>query len=282
MYEKVEKPKESESRAVGNCVGQRKGEGRQGFVVLDKRVVTGNEKLNEMTKSKCNIIQCKVPSARGKGRWYSTYDPFKEFSTKALAQRHDQMMKKQGREETNIRVPTLYTYTHTKPDNVLTKKQGPHTAAHKILVTTFRDATDDDLYTLFIGNITKPNEYDDIIDTQEYRAEFASGQMYARIARAKQDYKLIYDQTESLFGEDLIDRIAIIDGMNKLLNMDPYATYGWWTTKDASKKNIAGKAEAHAKSFEDLHDKGGKRRFKNQTKYNERMKKMKEMYDTYM
>ena len=280
MYEQVDRPKESKSRVVVNSIVQKKSNEKQGFGVVDNRQ---DKFININNFESGSIIQYKVLN-RGKSRWYSTFDPFKEFSTQKQAMAHDLIEKKRlGAMETDIRVPTAYTYTHSgkSADNVLGKKQGPHTAAHKILVMTFSKASDADLKTLFDGYVKTPQEVNNIIDIDENRPDFSTPKMKPFLDRLKKDYKTIYDSADILLQQNPINSVKIRDQLNRLLNLDPYATYKWWTRDDALKSDLKGKSEANATTFDQLHDSRGKKKFKNQQKYNEKMSEMKAMYDTF-
>ena len=202
-------------------------------------------------------IQRKVDKYRA-GAWFSTFDPYTTFWTKKEATDYDRHLKSHGRAELRARVPTLYTYTHTKPHNKLGHTlQGPHTVAHRVILQSLIDATTvPEVFKIFDDQILEPQDVEEIVFTDEAPPSgMFSKQIHDRLQRFVDDYEEIYDELFPMFTASHPDLITIKHLTNKLLNMDPYAVYSWKTTAKASQKSLSGKGESAAHpSWSDLYD----------------------------
>jgi hypothetical protein len=179
------------------------------------------------------------------GRWYSDYDPYTTFTTKAAATVHDKKLRNQGvKKKRHFRVPTLYTYTHTKPHNKLSRAlQGPHVVAHRLTLQALQNAgTLGDIQSIFDDQVLKPKDVDEVIDDEAPPSGYNT-QISPRITRYLAAYTKIYKSLKAQFKGNSTDLVRAKHKLNKLLNLDPYATYGWKTVKAASKKSLGGKGE---------------------------------------
>lgn len=178
------------------------------------------------------------------GKWYSDYDPYTTFATKAAATVHDKALRNKGiKKKRQFRVPTLYTYTHTKPHNKLTRLQGPHVVAHRVTLQALQSAgTLADIQSIFDDQVLKPKDVDGVIDDEAPPSGY-NKQISPRIARYLAAYTKVYTSLKTQFKGNSTDLIRAKHRLNKLLNLDPYATYGWKTVKAASKKSLKGKGE---------------------------------------
>ncbi len=204
------------------------------------------------------VAQLKVDKYRA-GAWYSSFDPYTTFGTKAEATVYDRKLRDQGRESLRARVPTIYTYTHTKPTNKLSfALQGPHTVAHRLILQALIDATTaPDVFTIFDAQVLDPATAEEVVFTDEVPESGSfSSTLTGRLDRFVEDYKDIYDRALLEFDEKSPDLIALKHMTNQLLNMDPYAVYSWKTTTKASQKSLAGKGESKSDpTWDDLYDK---------------------------
>lgn len=190
-------------------------------------------------------VQLKVDKYRA-GAWFSSYDPYTTFWTKKQATDYDRKLKGKGREELRARVPTLYTYTHTKPANKLSYAlQGPHTVAHRVILQSLIDSTTvTDVFKIFDEQVLEPSDVEEVVFQDEVppSGSFAKS-IQDRLTRFVEDYEEIYDKVLPMFTQKTPDLITIKHLTNRLLNMDPYAVYAWKTTTKASQKSLGGKGE---------------------------------------
>ncbi|WP_266168321.1 DUF4157 domain-containing protein [Dyella subtropica] len=190
------------------------------------------------------------------GKWISSYDPYTVFSTQFKASIYDKKLRAGGRPRLSSRVPTLYSYTHIKPHNKLSSvPQGPHVAAHRLTLTALQNTTDvDGVEEIFDEQVLAPDDVDEVME-EEAPSNGYSTQIQPRVDRYVTDYRQIYTSIETELAKTTPDLITLKHGVNTLMNMDPYATYGWKTTKPASKKHTKGKGEnVTSPTFSDLVD----------------------------
>lgn len=207
--------------------------------VIDTPIDRGGDRATDSPAIQRKVIM------QSKSKWYSDYDPYTIFSTKAQATTYDKKLKAQGRERISSRVPTLYTYTHVKPTNKLSSvPQGPHVVAHRVTLTALQNTTDmDEAEDIFDGQVLAPDDVDEVMDDEAPSSGY-SGQMQPRVDRFTTDYRSLYTSVEQELQKPAPDLITVKHGVNTLINMDPYATYGWKSTKAASKKHTKGKGES--------------------------------------
>lgn len=216
-------------------------------------------------EARSSSVQLKVEK-RKIGEWFSTYDPYTSFTTKKEATIYDRRLKNTNREELRARVPTLYTYTHTKPANKLSfALQGPHTAAHRIILKALLEAkTVVDVFTIFDEQVLTPDDVEEVIFTDEVPASGVySKPLKERLERYVDDYERFYDELLPMFTATTPDLIRMKHLTNKLLNMDPYAVYAWKTPVEASHASLVGKGESSATpTWSDLFDAPPSRSFR--------------------
>lgn len=204
-------------------------------------------------KKKTKASAAKVGKHRA-GRWFSEYDPFTVHATQAGAKAYHKTFAGKGLPKRYSRVPTFYTYTHTKPGNQLTRaKQGPHTVAHRVTVAALIKArAKADAQALFNGQVPTPATLKGLI-AAEAPPKGYSTQMAAQIARLETDYAADYAYVQTELAKVLPDMIGVRDAINRLMNMHPFATSGWKGNATASK--LAGKGEGKPNpTFNDLLD----------------------------
>ncbi|MBY0573303.1 MAG: DUF4157 domain-containing protein [Undibacterium sp.] len=203
-------------------------------------------------------VQLKVDKYRA-GAWFSSFDPYTTFWTKKEATDYDKKLRNQGREELKARVPTIYTYTHTKPGNKLSfALQGPHTVAHRVVLQSLINATTVlEVHQIFHDQVLDPSDAEEVVFTDEAPPSGSfSSTLEPRLERFVADYTSIYDENMLEFAKTSPDLIKLKHMTNQLINMDPYAVYAWKTTNQASKKSLSGKGESVAKpTWSDLYDK---------------------------
>lgn len=196
-----------------------------------------------------------------KGKWYAQNNPYKFFSRKVDAQKYLKKLKSQGiTKKRSSRVSTLYTYTNTRSGNQLSSvPQGPHTLAHVITLRKLVDIkSQGELKKLFTKQVTSPKTVDNILSTEVSKPK---GDLTHRLKRYKKDYTKYHVKAKTMFAKKIDpdknpdEFIKSLHTVNKLLNMDPLATYGWKRGKPASKKAIKGKGEGKSNPlFSDVYD----------------------------
>ena len=166
---------------------------------------------------------------RYRGGYYAERDPYTIHRTQALARAHERDLRIRGLNKIKMRVPTMYTYTKTKSQNVLSiAKQGPHTFAHKGLMVPLQETrTKGRLKRIFDAQVITPAKFQQILDTEVIRGTGDGGDMRARLDRAIVDYRVLYVNTRTLFRTRGAELIQIKHNINKLMNMNPYQTRGW-------------------------------------------------------
>lgn len=193
------------------------------------------------------------------GRWYSDYDPYTVFPTQAQAAAHDKTIKVlAGAKRRHYRVPTLYTYTHTKPANKLSRAvQGPHVVAHRLTLKALQDATTlAELKKIEDDQVLTPNDVNNVVMTDEAPGAGYSSQMLPRVTRYVAAYTKVHKSLHVEFKKKPKNLLRAKHRLNKLLNLDPYATYGWKSLAKASQAHTKGKGENVAvPTFADLMDK---------------------------
>lgn len=226
------------------------------------------------------------------GQWYSPYNPYKLYTSKRQAIKAHQNYKLNKYDLLRARVPTIYTYTHTKTHAKLSHTlQGPHTIAHRLVYYSIINATLSGLQKIFDTQILSPADVSDIVFKDEKSGSGYTKELKDRLIRYNYDYCRIFNITKDELkkcnkmhkGQKKIDRelVSLKHHINQLLNMDPYAVYGWKTTKPASKSSLKGKGEGVSHpTFEDLHDKPRKGIFV-EDYYASFIKARKELYNLY-
>lgn len=206
-------------------------------------------------KKKTKKSAAKVTKHRA-GRWFSEYDPFTVHATQAGALAYHKTFAGKGLPKRYSRVPTLYTYTHTKPGNQLTRaKQGPHTVAHRVTVAALiKTKAKADAKALFKSQVPTPATLKTLIAAEAPPTGY-SPQMAARLARLEADYAIDYAYVQTELAKALPDMIGVRDAINRLMNMHPFATSGWKSTASSSQAKLAGKGEGKPNpTFKDLVD----------------------------
>ena len=230
-------------------------------------------------------VQLKVKKYAA-GRWYSTFDPYKEHSTKAKATAYDKLLRTAGRSELSARVPTLYTYTHTKPHcKISSIPQGPHTVAHRVTLSTLTSITTmAEVQAIFDEQVVNADEVNDFLNHDELPPSGAFNvQIQKRLDRFLDDYETIHDNLMLELSKAPGDLVLAKHLLNQLLNMDPYAVYAWKTTAAASKASLKAKSEAVADPvFADMYDTPPASSFRSQTNLDDFVDHREELFDTYM
>ncbi|BAE50708.1 hypothetical protein [Paramagnetospirillum magneticum] len=206
-------------------------------------------------KKKTRKSAAKVNKHRA-GRWFSEYDPFTVHATQAGATAYHKTFAGKGLPKRYSRVPTFYTYTHTKPGNQLTRaKQGPHTVAHRVTMAALIKAkAKADAQALFNSQVPAPGTLKTLIAAEAPPTGYST-QIAARIARLEADYAADYAYVQIELLKALPDMIGVRDAINRLMNMHPFATSGWKSTGSASGGKLAGKGEGKPNpTFKDLVD----------------------------
>lgn len=230
-----------------------------------------DSRQNSQNRSVANVvIQRKVMGA--KGAYYTDYDPWKTFGTLAEAKDHQKQLRDNGHTKRYpIRVPTIYTYTHTRGSRKISSvPQGPHTFAHRAIVKSVRNIPESQLaFNAAFRKVLTPKKVKDIID-RETPPNGWGADMAARLIRYANDYSTDYFEAKRLnilknkSNDQFLELRFLI---NKLRNMNPFQTYSWKTSKAASKSSLKIKSENKPNPvFNDLFD-SPKTPFKDQLNY---------------
>lgn len=222
-------------------------------------------------------IQRKVIKQKA-GAWVSDKDPYTVFPTRSAATVYDIGLK--GRERLRARVPTLYTYTHTKPHNKLGHTtQGPHVVAHRVTLHGIQKLKSKaQIKKLMRKQVPSPADVDDLMDDEAPPSGY-TGTMEKQVDRYLTDYQTIHTDTTTELAKANPDIIAAKHNVNILMNMHPYATSGWKTSAKASKSKLAGKGENMANpTFDDLVD-PPRKPFNNTQEYDDFIDMREKMFD---
>ena len=223
------------------------------------------------------------------GQWYSPYNPYKLYSSKRQAIEAHRYYKLNKYDLLRSRVPTIYTYTHTKTHAKLSHTlQGPHTIAHRLIYYSIINAELKELQKIFDEQVLSPSDVEEVIFVDEVCKSGYNSELKNRLDRYYYDYCQIFNVTKRELRlthtrkherERLL--ISLKHHINQLLNMDPYAVYGWKTTNLASKSSLKGKGEGvNSPTFEDLHDKPREGIFKKEN-YESFVNARKELYVSF-
>ena len=138
------------------------------------------------------------------------------------------------------RPPTLYTYTHTKPSNVLIANQGPHTLGYAAIGKAFSD-DQRSLVDIFHEQCPSPQIWRNMVLYEKSISIIEERGFSQRLLRAYKDYFALYRETASCIasGDAVNSRKYIL----RLMQLHPYATYAWKTKTPCSHSSSAGGGE---------------------------------------
>jgi hypothetical protein len=211
------------------------------------------------------VAQLKVHKQKA-GHWYSDLDPYKTFATKEQAAAHDKALKGKGvHKARRFRVPTMYTYTHTKVGNRIGHTlQGPHTVAHRLILRALQSVkTMADVKEMFDNQVLTPGDVDAVMQEEAPDGGYSTA-LQGRVDRALAAYRQIHTSLSAQIADPTSNLILAKHRLNKLMNLDPYATYGWKSMTKASKKSLRGKGENVAKpTFDHLLDRPSSKSIRN-------------------
>jgi hypothetical protein len=189
--------------------------------------------------------------------WYHDLDPYTLHKTRREAQLDRNRIKNITPTEFAVvksrkpRVPTFYTYMQDKRKSLLVSSakvkfhsvpQGPHVIPHYGLHQGLVIARQEKNYDIFNDFIPKPEDYKKLVD-DEIGANHCKDK---RAGIVKSDYQRLYNRKSSLrrdVGKNELVEVKYFHTVNRLLNLNPYGTYGY-KGNGAGKKSLQGKGES--------------------------------------
>ena len=200
-----------------------------------------------------------VDSKDGKTYWWTDADSTQRFDSFEEALAYERYLTG----ETDRRTSTLYTYTHTKSHNKVSSRaipQGPHTYGFASVHQGFKKATlGQKLIHILTEQCVTPDDWKKLVIAETQPNIFtAKGDLPSRIQRAYGEYNNLYQSCLNEIQSGSPEEGFVHEMIRTLINMHPYATYKWDTTKKASKKDLKNKGETSDLLDPKNIDQGGK------------------------
>jgi hypothetical protein len=180
-------------------------------------------------------------------KYYSSFEPHKLYDTKPAATAADRRLEEDASGSQTVweamRAFTLYTYTNVNPRNQLgLTTQGPHVVSHvNVSGGLANRETREELRETFAQLVPEPSAFE-----RQLREERGTGgkSLNLNYERAVDDYGEMYASTKRALETPSMNIGYARHLIGGLLNLLPYATYGWKTGKAVSAKARAGKGES--------------------------------------
>ncbi|MGB5927571.1 MAG: hypothetical protein WBH03_05325, partial [Cyclobacteriaceae bacterium] len=216
------------------------------------------------------VVQKRVYQNSNK-KYYSDLDPSQEFDKWEDADKYDKSIDAPPT-ISGGRPPTLFTYTSTKSHCKISSRgipQGPHTVGHSALLSALNQSEGKiNLHNVMTEQIMSPDQWRNAVNTELGGSDQFHGktEFSLRLLRAYRAYAGLYYGLLRSFSDT--SEGSPLDFMHELINLSPYATYGWSNPDKITKKHLKGKWETS-----DLSDTGrnidphSRKKFKDKEKY---------------
>lgn len=202
------------------------------------------------------------------GKYYSDMDPSVDFDTYLEAQNFELEMDAPD-PISGGRAPTLYTYMCTKSHCKVSSRgipQGPHTVGYAALTNALFNAKIT-LESLISEQVPEPEVWIKLVVKEFGDDDILSGKTETslRLLRAYRAYNGLWQLLQKIVRNESTE--DPIDVIHELLQMAPYAVYGYVNPSKIKKKHLKGKGENSDLNDPKNIDRLGK--FKNKEKYQE-------------
>ena len=222
---------------------------------------------NSTTQLK-SVAQRVVKQDGKSGKYYSDMDPSVDFDTYKEAQDYELEMDA-PEPISGGRAPTLYTYMSTKSHCKMSSRgipQGPHTVGYSALTNALFNAKIS-LENLIAEQVPSPEEWVELVVKEFGDDEIISGKTETslRLLRAYRSYNGLWQLLQKILRKESDENP--IDVIHELMQMGPFAVYGYVNPSKIKKKHLKGKGENSDLSDPKNIDRLGK--FKNKEEYQE-------------
>jgi len=180
-------------------------------------------------------------------KYYSSFKPRVLYDTEAEAETADREEEATANESERVwseaqRSFTLYTYTNVNPLNQLSlAAQGPHTVAHVNVADALAGrGTRQELRDALAGQVPDPDEFERLL--REERGE-GGKTLQMNYERVTGDYRRLYATAKRVLDDPDMGVGYVRELVGSLMDLHPYATYGWKSGQPVSDRARAGKAE---------------------------------------
>ncbi|MFA0963568.1 DUF4157 domain-containing protein [Roseivirga sp. BDSF3-8] len=247
---------------------------READVMGAKALTAGNSEAKPLQRKGTGgeVVQKRVYQNSNK-KYYSDLDPSLEFDKLEDAMAYERSIEPPD-PISGGRPPTLYTYTSTKSTNKMSGRgipQGPHTVGHSALLKALNESEGKiDIRHVMKEQIMTPDQWRNAVNSEMGGGDQFHGktEFSLRLLRAYKAYAglfngLLKSLTDSSEGDPL-------DFMHELINLSPYATYGWTNPDKITRKHLKGKGETSDLADTDRNiDPHSRKKFKDKGMYDE-------------
>jgi hypothetical protein len=258
-------PRGHESQPVGGAPARRVAAAPLRATIARLQTTAGNRATTQLIQRL--VMKRRNPQNLYEWKYYSSLATDELFDTELEALERDRQLEATRASEGMIfeeseRSPTLYTYTHQKSHTVFGALQGPHTVTHADVTERLKaEETADDLRRVFAEQVPDPKAIRAIVEGTE-AAPHLKGDL---LARYMCDYTWLYAAIEAALAEKAPPLERIKEMLSAAMDMHPYASFGWKSSKKVAQSSSAGKGEGArrkaAKLAEmDVEKKGTKRK----------------------
>ena len=192
-------------------------------------------------KGRSNQIAMQLKVIQLGENFFSSYDNSAIFSQRNEAALYDNFLRSRGR------LPTLYTYTHTRGENVNTFgiPQGPHFVGYAAIENALEEAfSHQDLMNVFTEVCVDPDTWLSLVKEILKRQEIHPDKILeSRLDKAHIVYIQLYNDAQNAINSKQINLQHIIYFITRLVQLHPLTTYAWYSTKKAPKSALKGKNE---------------------------------------
>lgn len=190
------------------------------------------------------VVQREVIFDNKTGKFYSDLDPSQEFDTQLEAQQFELDMEAPP-PISGGRAPTLYTYMSTPSHRKMSSlgiPQGPHTMGYAALTQALFSAQIE-MKSLIAEQVPDPQSWRDLVIRESGDHSLFEGdtEESLRMLRAYQAYNGLWQELRRILNDEGND--DPLDLIHELLQMHPFAVYGWTDPSKVTKKHLKGKGE---------------------------------------
>ena len=191
-----------------------------------------------------SAVQRKISQDKSSGRWVSDLDPSVDFGTYQEALDFEVEMEAPP-PISGGRPPTLYTYLKTKSWCKISSRgipQGPHTVGYSAITNALFKAKIK-LTSLIAEQVPPPEKWVESVRSEFRNPKILDGktELSQRLLRAYRAYNGLWQELQRVVaGKSLENPIDLI---HELMNLGPFAVYGYVNPDKVKKKHLKGKGE---------------------------------------